>query len=290
MRFIMKATTYTWDENSIYQQYLKDVSKYPLLTKAEERELIRLAHSGNQKAITKLVVSNLKFVINIAFMYKNQGMGVNELINEGNIGLHEAAKRFDPNQNIKFISYAVWWIRQAITRAIAEKARVVRISAEKELVLRRLNRKSRNTRQTIGGEFVIDSEDVSQNTEYNADKVEEIMKMGLRHASLDAPIGDENDGTLMDIATKSDLLADDVASDKSNKSYIKDCMGKLPEQEREVLGMYFGVEREFSLNLLEIGKRIGLSKERVRQVKEKGLARLRDMGMRKEFQDFAYAA
>jgi RNA polymerase primary sigma factor len=286
----MKATTYTWDENSIYQQYLKDVSKYPLLTKAEERELIRLAHSGNQKAITKLVVSNLKFVINIAFMYKNQGMGVNELINEGNIGLHEAAKRFDPNQNIKFISYAVWWIRQAITRAIAEKARVVRISAEKELVLRRLNRKSRNTRQTIGGEFVIDSEDVSQNTEYNADKVEEIMKMGLRHASLDAPIGDENDGTLMDIATKSDLLADDVASDKSNKNYIKDCMGKLPEQEREVLGMYFGVEREFSLNLLEIGKRIGLSKERVRQVKEKGLARLRDMGMRKEFQDFAYAA
>jgi RNA polymerase primary sigma factor len=286
----MKATTYTWDENSIYQQYLKDVSKYPLLTKAEERELIRLAHNGNQKAITKLVVSNLKFVINIAFMYKNQGMGVNELINEGNIGLHEAAKRFDPNQNIKFISYAVWWIRQAITRAIAEKARVVRISAEKELVLRRLNRKSRNTRQTIGGEFVIDSEDVSQNTEYNADKVEEIMKMGLRHASLDAPIGDENDGTLMDIATKSDLLADDVASDKSNKNYIKDCMGKLPEQEREVLGMYFGVEREFSLNLLEIGKRIGLSKERVRQVKEKGLARLRDMGMRKEFQDFAYAA
>jgi RNA polymerase primary sigma factor len=286
----MKATTYTWDENSIYQQYLKDVSKYPLLTKAEERELIRLAHNGNQKAITKLVVSNLKFVINIAFMYKNQGMGVNELINEGNIGLHEAAKRFDPNQNIKFISYAVWWIRQAITRAIAEKARVVRISAEKELVLRRLNRKSRNTRQTIGGEFVIDSEDVSQNTEYNADKVEEIMKMGLRHASLDAPIGDENDGTLMDIATKSDLLADDVASDKSNKNYIKECMEKLPIQEREVLGMYFGVEREFSLNLLEIGKRIGLSKERVRQVKEKGLARLRDMGMRKEFQDFAYAA
>jgi RNA polymerase primary sigma factor len=290
MRFIMKATTNTWDENTIYQQYLKDVSRYPLLKKAEERELIRLAHDGSQKAITKLVVSNLKFVINIAFMYKNQGMSVNELINEGNIGLHEAAKRFDPNQNIKFISYAVWWIRQAITRAIAEKARVVRISAEKELVLRRLNRKSRNTRQTIGGEFVIDSEDVSQNTEYNAAKVEEIMKMGLRHASLDAPIGDESDGTLMDIATKSDLLADDVASDKSNKNYIKECMEKLPMQEREVLRMYFGVEREFSLNLLEIGKRIGLSKERVRQVKEKGLSHLRDMGMRKEFQDFAYAA
>ena len=286
----MKATTNTWDENSIYQQYLKDVSRYPLLEKAEERELIRLAHGGSQKAIQKLVVSNLKFVINIAFMYKGQGMSVNELINEGNIGLHEAAKRFDPNQNIKFISYAVWWIRQAITRAIAEKARVVRISAEKELVLRRLNRKSRNTRQTIGGEFVIDSEDVAQNTEFNAHKVEEIMKMGMRHASLDAPIGDEQDGTLMDIATKSDLLADDVASDKSNKSYIKDCMAKLPEQEREVIGMYFGVGREFSLNLLEIGKRIGLSKERVRQVKEKGLAHLRDMGMRKEFRDFAHAA
>jgi RNA polymerase primary sigma factor len=282
--------TATWNENKIYQQYIKDVSKYPLLKKAEERELIKLAHNGNHKAIQKLVVSNLKFVINIAFMYKGQGMSVNELINEGNIGLHEAAKRFDPVQPIKFISYAVWWIRQAITRAIAEKARVVRISAEKELVLRKLNRKSRHSRQTIGGEFVIDSEVVAEGTDYTPRKVEEIMKMGLRHASLDAPIGEDNDGSLMDIATKSNLNADDIASDNSNKSYINECMENLPDQEREVLGMYYGVGRQFSLNLLEIGKRIGLSKERVRQVKEKGLTHLRDMGIRNEFHDFAAAA
>ena len=128
--------------NSIYFQYLNDIAKYPLLTREQEKVLIELSAKGNRRAQDLLVKSNLKFVVNIANLYKGQGLDVNELINEGNMGLIEAARRFDPNQKIKFISYAVWWIRQNITRAISEKARLVRISAEKELVLRRFNRVS----------------------------------------------------------------------------------------------------------------------------------------------------
>ena len=144
--------------NSIYFQYLNDIAKYPLLTREQEKVLIPLAHQGNRRAIDLLVKSNLKFVVNIANLYKGQGLDIGELINEGNMGLIEAARRFDPNQKIKFISYAVWWIRQNIIRAISEKARLVRISAEKELVLRRFNRLSTKTRQVVGGQMVIDPE------------------------------------------------------------------------------------------------------------------------------------
>ena len=144
--------------NSIYFQYLNDIAKYPLLTREQEKVLIELSAKGNRRAQDLLVKSNLKFVVNIANLYKGQGLDVNELINEGNMGLIEAARRFDPNQKIKFISYAVWWIRQNITRAISEKARLVRISAEKELGLRRFNRVSSKTRQVVGGSLTIDPE------------------------------------------------------------------------------------------------------------------------------------
>ena len=150
--------TKEYKEKDIYFQYLKDISKYPLLTVAEEKILLKEVAKGNKAALNKLVRSNLKFVVNIANLYKGQGLDVNELINEGNMGLIEAAQRFNPDQKIKFISYAVWWVRQNITRAIAEKARLVRISAEKELVLRRFNRHGGVLRQTIGGNVSIDPE------------------------------------------------------------------------------------------------------------------------------------
>lgn len=271
-----------WDENTIYNQYIKDVNKYPLLEREEEKTLIRLAHRGNRQALDKLVVSNLKFVINIAFMYKNQGIPVNELINEGNIGLMEAARRFDPDQKIKFISYAVWWIRQSITRAIAEKARVVRISAEKELVLRRLNKKSSKMVQTIGGTFVLDSSEISDSTEYSTEQVENILKMGQRHSSLDAPVGEEGDANLHELTPADDTASDEFAEYKSTKDYIKESLSSLDPQQQEVLKYYYGIGSSFTLNLQEIGKMIGLSKERVRQVKEKALSQLRELGVAKE--------
>ena len=280
----MKASnTSNWNENTIYQQYLKDVSKHPLLEKSEEVALIKLVSQGNKKAMDKLVVSNLRFVINIAFMYKNQGMTVSELINEGNLGLMEAARRFDPDQKIKFISYAVWWIRQSITRSIAERGRLVRISAEKELVLRRLNKLSKKSTQTYGGQFVVDANELEGKTDYTAEQIQKILTMGLRHASLDAPVGEDGDNSMMDLTIDADAESDTNLLDKSNSEYISNSVEKLPAQEKHVLSLYFGIGLPYSMNLNEIGKQIGLSKERVRQVKEKGLAHLRSMGLAAEF-------
>lgn len=267
-----------WDEYQIYQQYLKDIAKYPLLTKPEEQELIKLAAAGNKKALNHLVISNLRFVINIAFMYRGQGLTINELINEGNLGLIEAAGRFDPSQKIKFISYAVWWIRQGITRAISEKARLVRISAEKELVLRRLNRQTSKLRQTVGGQYVIDTDMLEGATRYKGSQIEQILQMGQRHVSFDAPVNDDGDSSsLLEITPDHGEVADVRAERISRNRRIREAMGKLGKQEREVLSHYYGIDKAEDMNLLEIGKMIGLSKERVRQVKERALANLRSM-------------
>ena len=153
----MMMNTRNREERDVYFQYLNDISKYPLLTREQETLLLAKIRQGSREAMDMLVKSNLRFVVNIANLYKGQGLDVCELISEGNMGLMEAARRFDPNQKIKFISYAVWWVRQNITRAIAEKGRMVRISAEKELVLRRFAKKGGKLRQVVGGSYVLSS-------------------------------------------------------------------------------------------------------------------------------------
>ncbi len=268
----------SWDGASLYYQYIKDISKYPLLKKGEELAVLQLVQTGDQKAINRLVCSNLKFVINVAFMYKNQGFSLPELINEGNIGLIEAAKRFDVNRKLKFISYAVWWIRQAITRAIAERARMVRISAEKELILRRFSKYNVPMRQTIGGGAQIDTDVLGGKMGYSGRQIEKIMEMGLRHSSLNEPLNGEEGSSIMDVIEDGHTEAPDmVTTQSSQKKFVAKLLHKLNDQERTVLSMYFGITHHEALNLEEIGEIIGLSKERVRQIKEKGLANLRTM-------------
>ena len=262
--------------NSIYFQYLNDIAKYPLLTREQEKVLIPLAHQGNRRAIDLLVKSNLKFVFNIANLYKGQGLDIGELINEGNMGLIEAARRFDPNQKIKFISYAVWWIRQNIIRAISEKARLVRISAEKELVLRRFNRLSTKTRQVVGGQMVIDPESLEGASRYNAKEIEKILQMGARSSSLDSPVGEDGDSTLGECLPADTEATDALAAKNGEQASLNNLLKEnLTEQEHRVLGLYYGLDMDADLNLKEIGKMVGLSKERVRQVKERALAKLR---------------
>lgn len=268
----------SWDGASLYYQYIKDISKYPLLKKGEETPLLQRVQAGDQRAINKLVCANLKFVINVAFMYKNQGFSLPELINEGNIGLIEAAKRFDINRKLKFISYAVWWIRQAITRAIAERARIVRISAEKELILRRFSKFNVPMRQTIGGGSQIDSDALGSKMGYSGRQIEKIMEMGLRHSSLDQSLNGEDGVSVMDVIEDTHTDRPDISTNtNSQKKFVSRLLHKLNDQERTVLSMYFGINYHDSLNLEEIGEIIGLSKERVRQIKEKGLANLRSM-------------
>jgi len=268
----------SWDGASLYYQYIKDISKYPLLKKGEETVILQKIQSGDQKAIHKLVCANLKFVIIVAFMYKNQGFSLPELINEGNIGLIEAAKRFDVNRKLKFISYAVWWIRQAITRAIAERARMVRISAEKELILRRFSKYNVPMRQVIGGGAQIDTDALGGKMGYSGRQIEKIMEMGLRHSSLDEPLNGEEGNSILDIIEDGHTEAPDTMTHQSSqRKFVAKLLHKLNDQERTVLSMYFGITHHEPLNLEEIGEIIGLSKERVRQIKEKGLANLRTM-------------
>ncbi len=277
------------NEQDIFFQYLKDISKYPLLDPAEEKVLLELVAKGNKAALDKLVRSNLRFVVNIANLYKGQGLDINELINEGNMGLIEAAKRFDPNQKIKFISYAVWWVRQNMTRAISEKARLVRISAEKELVLRQFKRAgSAKLRQTIGGEISIDPDSLEGVTRYKGKEIEKILMMGASSTSLNSPVGEDGDTTLQDCLA-ADIEATDALACENNKQRVVKTIFRnaLNEQEQRVVELYYGFDEDSSLNLKEIAPVVGLSKERVRQLKETALAKLRSQETEKLLNEVA---
>jgi RNA polymerase primary sigma factor len=265
------------NERDIYVQYLNDISKYPLLSREQEVLLLKKIRQGNRAAMDLLVKSNLRFVVNIANLYRGQGLDVGELISEGNMGLMEAARRFDPDQKIKFISYAVWWVRQNITRAIAEKGRMVRISAEKELVLRRFNKKGGKLRQVVGGSYVLDPESLAGVSKYKAEAIEKILQMGSRTSSLDAPVGEDGESTLGDCLAAENASTDTLAevNDRS-RVFGKVLNENLSSQEEDILKLYFGFKMDSDLNLKEIAPMVGLSKERVRQLKESALAKLRN--------------
>ena len=266
-----------WDGAALYNMYIKDIQRYPLMTRAEERAVLDKLAKGDDRAKQKLILSNLRFVVNVAFLYRNQGLALPELINEGNIGLVEAANRFDTSRDLKFISYAVWWIRQSITRAIAEKARTVRISAEKELVLRRFSKMNQPVAQAIGGAWVTDSVELGRRMEMSSEAVEKVIEMGQRSASLDSKLDDDGDTSLLDMIRDETASLPDADAEASDElEGIKSLVGSLPETERKVLCMYFGIGFGDPFNLQEIGKIVGLSKERVRQIKEKALGRLRE--------------
>lgn len=266
-----------WDGSALYNMYIKDIQRYPLMTRAEERAVLDQLAKGSEAAKRKLVVSNLRFVVNVAFLYRNQGLSLPELINEGNIGLVEAANRFDTTRDLKFISYAVWWIRQSITRAIAEKARVVRISAEKELVLRRFSKVNHPTSQAIGGAWVTDSVELGRRMEMSAEAVEKVIEMGQRHSSLDSKLDEDGDSSLIDMLHDEEAVLPDAHAEANDEmDNLQAMIAELPETERKVLCMYFGIGYGEAFNLQEIGKVVGLSKERVRQIKEKALARMRE--------------
>lgn len=266
-----------WDGSALYNMYIKDIQRYPLMTRPEERAVLDQLAKGSEAAKHKLVVSNLRFVVNVAFLYRNQGLSLPELINEGNIGLLEAANRFDTTRDLKFISYAVWWIRQSITRAIAEKARVVRISAEKELILRRFSKVNHPVGQAIGGSWVTDSVELGRRMEMSAEAIEKVIEMGQRHSSLDSTLNDDGDTSLIDILHDEEAVLPDAHAEANDEmANLEAMIADLPEAERKVLCMYFGIGYGEAFNLQEIGKVVGLSKERVRQIKEKALARMRE--------------
>lgn len=284
----MTKNTHVRDDRDVYFQYLNDISKYPLLTKEQEKVLLQKVREGSREAMDMLVKSNLRFVVNIANLYKGQGIEVNELINEGNMGLIEAARRFDHTQKIKFISYAVWWVRQNITRAIAERGRMVRISAEKELVLRRFAKKGGSMHQVVGGGLMLDPKSLEGVSKYKADDIEKILMMGNKSTSLDTPVGEDGDMTIGDTIAAEEFRTDELA-ERNNRLRLFDraMSNSLSEQEKEIIKLYFGFKMDSDLNLKEIAPMVGLSKERTRQLKDLALEKLRNEQLARVLNDAA---
>lgn len=264
----------TFEESSL-DQYLKEISAYPLLKREEEVQLAARIRDGCEESLNKLVRSNLRFVVSVAKKYQNQGVALGDLINEGNLGLIRAAHKFDETKGIKFISYAVWWIRQAILQALAEQSRIVRVPLNRAGALHRIGRRSSTLLQELGREPTV--EEIAEELDLSHEEVQRTLAISQSHLSLDAPLTPGEDNRLLDYLP--DLVSsgpDDETYDRALAMTIEEALGTLKEREARVLRLYFGLEDgRDPLTLEEIGSLLGITRERVRQIKEKALSRLR---------------
>jgi RNA polymerase primary sigma factor len=255
-------------------QYLKEISQYPLIDREEEARLARLIHKGDEEALDKLVRSNLRFVVSVAKKYQNQGVPLSDLINEGNLGLIRAAHKFDETKGIKFISYAVWWIRQAILQALAEQSRIVRVPLNRAGALHRIGRRSSSLLQELGREPTV--EEIAEGLDITEEEVEQTLAISQSHLSLDAPVTPGEDNRLLDYLP--DQFApgpEDDAFDHALRQTIEELLSSLKEREAKIIRLYFGLDDQEPMTLEEIGSLMGITRERVRQIKEKALGRLR---------------
>jgi len=263
----------TYEEGSL-DQYLREISAYPLLSREEEAELARRIREGDEEALDKLVRSNLRFVVSVAKKYQNQGVALGDLINEGNLGLIRAARKFDETKGIKFISYAVWWIRQAILQALAEQSRIVRVPLNRAGALHRIGRRSSVLLQELGREPTV--EEIADELDLSHEEVQRTLAISQSHLSLDAPITPGEDNRLLDyLPDQFSPGPDDETYDHALSTTIEEALGTLKEREARILRLYFGLDGQEAMTLEEIGSLLGITRERVRQIKEKALARLR---------------
>ncbi|HUG01836.1 MAG TPA: sigma-70 family RNA polymerase sigma factor [Longimicrobiales bacterium] len=272
-RSFAKVRRDAYDESSL-DQYLKEISAYPLLKREQEVELAIQIKKNNDEALNTLVRSNLRFVVSVAKKYQNQGVSLGDLINEGNLGLIRAAHKFDETKGIKFISYAVWWIRQAILQALAEQSRIVRVPLNRAGALHRIGRMSSTLLQELGREPT--PEEVAQELDISSDEVERTMAISRSHLSLDAPMTPGEDNRLLDyLPDQVSPGPEDQTFDRALNNTIEEALGTLKEREAKVLRLYFGLDGQDPMTLEEIGSLLGITRERVRQIKEKALLRLR---------------
>ncbi len=262
-----------YDKSSL-DQYLKEISAYPLLKREDEVELAQRIRKGDEEALDKLVRSNLRFVVSVAKKYQNQGVALSDLINEGNLGLIRAAHKFDETKGIKFISYAVWWIRQAILQALAEQSRIVRVPLNRAGALHRIGKRSAALLQELGREPTV--EELADELDISEDEVRRTLSLSQSHLSLDAPLTPGEDNRLLDYLP--DQFApgpDDETYDQALMDTVEEALGTLKEREAKILRLYFGLDGQDPMTLEEIGAILGVTRERVRQIKEKALLRLR---------------
>ena len=275
MRQLKITNKITNRESLALDKYLNDISKIPLLNAEDETNLAQRIRAGDTDALDTLTKSNLRFVVSVAKQYQNQGLSLSDLINEGNLGLMKAAKRFDETKGFKFISYAVWWIRQSILQAIVEYSRLVRLPLNKVGQYNKVNEAITFFTQEFEREPSI--EELADMLDMTPKEVSTVLKGSIRHLSVDAPISDNDDNsTLLDLMTFDDAMSPDLAlMEESLKREVQGGLSMLSPREVEVLVAYYGLNGMNARTLEEIGELYGLTRERVRQIKERALRRLR---------------
>lgn len=274
MRQLKITKSITNRESESLEKYLQEIGKEELLSTDEEVELAQRIRKGDRKALERLTKANLRFVVSVAKQYQNQGLSLPDLINEGNLGLIKAAEKFDETRGFKFISYAVWWIRQSILQAIAEQSRIVRVPLNQVGSVNKINRMLNKFEQE--NERRPSSEEISEQTDIPQEKVDEAIMVNSRHVSVDAPFVDGEDNSLLDVLVNDDApMADRELVIESLRSEIDTVLKMLNERERNVITAFYGIGQP-EMTLDEIGNKFGLTRERVRQIKEKAIRRLRN--------------
>jgi RNA polymerase primary sigma factor len=273
MRQLKITKSITNRESASLDKYLQEIGREDLITVEEEVELAQAIKKGDKKALEKMTRANLRFVVSVAKQYQNQGLSLPDLINEGNLGLIKAAEKFDETRGFKFISYAVWWIRQSILQALAEQSRIVRLPLNQVGSLNKINKAFQKFEQEH--ERRPSAEELAQELDIPVDKVTDSLKVSGRHISMDAPFVEGEDNSLLDVLVNDDApSADRALVNESLQKEIDRALGTLTERESDIIKMFFGLGCQ-EMTLEEIGDKFQLTRERVRQIKEKAIRRLR---------------
>ena len=274
MRQLKITRSITNRESASLDKYLQEIGHEDLLTVDEEVELAQRIRKGDREALEKLTKANLRFVVSVAKQYQNQGLSLPDLINEGNLGLIKAAEKFDETRGFKFISYAVWWIRQSILQAIAEQSRIVRVPLNQVGSVNKINRVMNKFEQENERRPSVD--EIAEKTDIPFEKIEDAISVNNRHVSVDAPFVDGEDNSLLDVLVNDDApMADRMLVIESVREEINRALTSLNERERNIIEAFFGINQTTEMTLEEIGEKFGLTRERVRQIKEKAIRKLR---------------
>jgi RNA polymerase primary sigma factor len=281
MRQLKISKSITNRESQSLEKYLQEIGKVDLITPEEEVKLAIRIKQGDLKALDRLTKANLRFVVSVAKQYQNQGLSLPDLINEGNLGLIKAAQRFDETRGFKFISYAVWWIRQSILQALAEQSRIVRLPLNKVGLTNRINKAYQQLEQEFEREP--SAEELADLLELDTEEVAATLGMSARHVSMDSPISEGEDSTLVDVMMNpnAELADEEIANKESLKLEIERSLNTLTERQQEVIRYFFGIGIDHPMSLEDIGERFCLTRERVRQIKDKAINRLRNQSRSK---------
>ncbi|HEU4575781.1 MAG TPA: RNA polymerase sigma factor RpoD/SigA [Chitinophagaceae bacterium] len=286
MRQLKITKSITNRESQSLEKYLQEIGKVDLISPEEEVKLARLIKQGDQRALDRLTKANLRFVVSVAKQYQNQGLSLPDLINEGNLGLIKAAQRFDETRGFKFISYAVWWIRQSILQALAEQSRIVRLPLNKVGLTNRIQKAYSQLEQEFEREP--SAEELAEMLEMDLDEVSATLGISARHVSVDTPLAEGEDNTLLDVLENPNAEKTDAELDhkESLKMEIDRSLKALTERQKEVICYFFGIGVDHPMSLEDIGEKFNLTRERVRQIKDKAITKLRTTNRCKQLRTY----